>query len=138
MSGRDFLDIARELLAGATPAHRRAASGRAYYALLLEARELLRRWGFAPPPRDRVHSFVRLRFVYTADPSMQKIGIDLDELGQLRNKADYDLADSRFRNDTAATDAIDRTAASIDSIDQIEVDAARRACIVADIQARWP
>jgi hypothetical protein len=92
MPGRDFLGIAHENVAGKTPAHWRGAAGRAYYALMLECREALFRWGFKLPPRDNVHTFVRLRFSFAADIDLKDIGMDLDRLGQLRNKADYSLA----------------------------------------------
>src|SRR6267378_2209099 len=92
MQGKDFLALAREIFAGATERHWRGAAGRAYYALLLEGREALFRWGFALPPRDNVHSFVRLRFSFAADADMKAIGKALDKLSRLRNQADYDLS----------------------------------------------
>jgi hypothetical protein len=67
MKGRAFLGAAREMAAGTTEDRWRTAAGRAYYALMLEGREALRRWGFSVPPRHNVHAFVRLRLVFAAD-----------------------------------------------------------------------
>ena len=50
MRGREYLELAREILPGGTEKHRRGAAGRAYYALFLEGREALARWGFLPIP----------------------------------------------------------------------------------------
>jgi hypothetical protein len=90
MQGRAFIDLAADVLAGNTEPHRRGAAGRAYYGLMLECRDALFRWGFNLPPRDSVHTFVRLRFGYAADPDLKKIGRVLEDLVKLRNRADYD------------------------------------------------
>ena len=92
MDGRAFLEVARELASGATEAHWRTAAGRAYYALLLEGRARLQRWGFVATPRESMHTFVRLKFLYAGDPDLKRVGRALDRLSQLRNEADYQPA----------------------------------------------
>ncbi len=92
MDGRALLDVARELAAGSSEAHWRSGVGRAYYALLHEVLGTLQRWGFSPPPRDKVHTFARLKLVYATDPDLKRIGLTLEALGRLRNAADYQLS----------------------------------------------
>jgi hypothetical protein len=92
MNGRAFLAAARHLLTGGAEPHWRAAVGRAYYALLHEGRAALDRFGFPLPPRESIHSFVRLRLTFPADSDLRFIGQILEELGWLRNQADYQLA----------------------------------------------
>ena len=64
---RALIDVARELAAGSSKAQWRSSVGRAYYALLHEILATLRHWGFSTPPRDKVHTFARLRLVYATD-----------------------------------------------------------------------
>src|SRR5690242_12440205 len=107
MNGRDFLDIAQGLVGGGSEGHWRTAAGRAYYALLLEGRDTLSRWGFSIAGHQPVHASVRLRFSFAADADCKKIGDALDRLVRLRNEADYQLSGSRsFASNIKATQAI--------------------------------
>jgi hypothetical protein len=129
MDGRAFL----------TEAHWRSAAGRAYYALLLEGREALARWGFALPPHHQLHAFARLRFSYAAVPDLKIIGDAVDRLGQLRNRADYDLNPSRwFASSARAHRALTDADAALALLDQIDVDSSRRSLAIAAIRAAWP
>lgn len=139
MVGRAFLDVARELLKGKTEAHWRAAAGRAYYALMLECREALRRWGIPPPSGQGVHAFVRLRFVYSPEPDVKEIGYRLERLIKLRNLADYDLLSTAgWKDSKKAQDAVVQVEDALLLLDTLEADAPRLAQTIADIKAAWP
>lgn len=100
MDGRAFLQVAREVFRGRTEAHWHSAAGRAYYALMLECRAALQRWGFQVPHGPGVHNFVRLRFSRTGDADLQAISDDLDWMCRVRNYADYEIPVSlSFAND---------------------------------------
>jgi hypothetical protein len=133
------LAIARELVQGATEAHWRSAAGRTYYALLLEARDALQRWGFAVPARNQVHFFVRGCFTGTTDPDLKEIGYALERLSNLRNKADYQLFPSRvFATSSQAKQAIKEAEINLARLDAVEVDGQRRAAAIAAIRAGIP
>ncbi len=135
MQGRAFLDVARDMAADTTEARWRTAAGRAYYALMLEGREALQRWGFPTPPRQNVHTFVRLRFRYAADPDLQAIGDALDRLARWRNQADYNLVPSAlFASATIAVQAVTRAQRALDLLDRIDRDPVRRAAAIATIR----
>jgi hypothetical protein len=132
MQGRAFLDIARELVSGGTEAHWRATVVQAYYALFLECRDALIRWGVAIPPRQNVHSAVRLRFIFAGDPDLKQIGYALDKWCRNRNDASYDLAVLLdFTSDRLARDAVAEAPAALALLDAIEADAVRRAAAIA-------
>lgn len=139
MDGRDFLDVARRLVTGAMEADRRTAAGRAYYALFLEARDALERWGLGPVGRVQIHNFVRLKFTLAGDVDCKQIGRVLDKLGQLRNYADYQVIRSGpFASSARSTVAVRDAEDCIVLLDQVDGDPARRAAAVAAIKAAWP
>jgi hypothetical protein len=139
MKGREFLKLAHENMAGADEVHRRGAVGRAYYAVMLECRVALSRWSIPMPRRENVHTFVRLRFSYAVNADLRNIGRVLERVGQLRNRADYDLANlSEFASDAVATNALQKVAAAIDLLDAIEADAVRKADAIKAIRAAFP
>jgi hypothetical protein len=130
MPGREFLELARELLAlGTLPRHWRAVIIHAYYALLLECRDAMSRWGLPPPTRHQVHAKVRLRLIYATDRDLKDIGFALEKLGDDRNPANYDLRPLPL----VATAAEAQNDVQIAS-DAIDADPARRAAALASIQ----
>jgi hypothetical protein len=134
MQGRVFLEVARDVVSGTTEAHWRAAVIHAYYALVLECRDTLYRWGIAIPPRQNVHSFIRLRFLYAANADLKSLGRDLDRWCYFRNQANYDLSTlTKFTSDAFAHDAIQESAAALALLDIIESDPVRRAAAIAAI-----
>jgi hypothetical protein len=139
MNGRAFLEVARELALGATEAHWRSAVGRAYYALMLEGRDALLRWGFRILPRDQVHAFVRLRFWYGTDFDLKEVGYALDRLVALRNRPDYQLAPSPlFASARQAQAAVADAGQALARLDQVEGNAPRLAAASAGIRAAFP
>ena len=139
MDGSRFLDVARELVRGRSEAHWRSAAGRAYYALMLEGREALHRWGFVAPPRDQVHSFVRLRFSFASDGDLKQVGRALEELGKLRNQADYQLAAGpRFSSPGKALQALQDAEDHLQLLKLIDADLPRRTAVITDIRAKFP
>jgi hypothetical protein len=131
MDGRAFLGVARDLAGWATEEHRRAAVGRAYYALVLECRDALHRWQVSLSRRD-VHQAVRLKFLYAQHPDSQYIGQALDRLGQWRSQADYQLTFTiPYATGQRALEAIQRAEQAIALLDQIQADPARRAALIA-------
>jgi hypothetical protein len=136
MPGREFLDLARELLAfGTLPRHWRAVVIHAYYALLLECRDAQARWGLPPLTRQQVHAQVRLRLVFAKDPDLKEIGFRLEKLGRHRNAASYDLrALPLFATATDAQNDVQMATDALALLDAIDADPARRAAAIASIR----
>jgi hypothetical protein len=134
MDGRALLDVARELAAGSSEPHWRSSVGRSYYALLHEVLGTLQRWGFSLPPRDRVHTFARLKLIYATDRDLKRIGLMLEALGRLRNAADYQLSLSGpFVSAKIAVSALADAEATVVLLDALEADPARRAAALGSI-----
>ncbi len=139
MQGRAFLDLAQEILRGGTEVHFRGAAGRAYYALLMECKDALARWGFPMPPHETVHRFVRLRFAFPADADLKTISVTLDRLSQLRNLADYELRPlAHFATARRARIAIQDALDALKLLDAIDGDPSRRAAATQAVKNAFP
>ena len=126
--------MARDVAVGRTEFHWRAAGIHAYYALFLECRDALFRWGFVMPRRDNVHSWIRLRFIYATDGDLKIVGGFLEQLVNLRNLASYHLQSHAFASAAVAQDAIQDAMAALALLDQIDGDPARRGAAIKSIR----
>jgi hypothetical protein len=138
MDARKYLDVARRLLTRSAEEDWRTAAGRACYALFLECRDALARWGFLPMKGVSVHHFVRDRFSMPANPDLIPIGVGLNETAFLRTKADYEMTTGLFKSDATARDRVQKAGDALSLLDALEADAARLAAAVAAIRARFP
>jgi hypothetical protein len=139
MRGKAFLATAQHLLTRPGEADWRMAAVAAYYALMLEGRDALSRWGFAAPAHAAVHAFVRLRFFVPSHADLRAVGRTLDELVRLRNAANYQIAHpGAFATNRAATTALAEAGTAVTLLEQLGADAARQAAARAAIHAAFP
>ena len=138
MKPRLFLDAAKRQMAVSREENRRTAAGRAYYALLLECRDVLTRWGFVAPRSETVHRFVRLHFYTATIPDLVSIGTHLGIISQWRTKADYEMTSPLFAADKVAFEAISKAENALVLLDAIDGNPGLRTAAIADIRSRWP
>lgn len=103
MDFRDFLIVAEQLARGDLEAQWRSAVSRAYYAAFHVAGGFLRDLGFAVPRSDRAHAFLWLRLSNCGDAGMLDAGRLLQDMRNLRNRADYDERQSISQADAHRT-----------------------------------
>jgi hypothetical protein len=87
MQGREILNVARDTVLRGTEEYWRATVVHAYYALFLECRDALIRWGLRIPRQQSVHSYVRFRFLHAMDADLKRTGNMLEALLIDRNRA---------------------------------------------------
>jgi hypothetical protein len=134
MQGRAFLDLAREIVGNGAERHWRGAHVHAYYALFLEGRDTLARWGFPAPSLHSVHYHVRNKLTFAADKDLKAIGITLDHLSQRRSWASYVLGfHVRHGSEGAARQSIQAAADALALLDNLEGDPVRRAAAIASL-----
>lgn len=133
MRGRGFLIPGRRLATAATEGDWRGAAMVAYYALFLEGRAALGRWGSVIGRQANVHHFVRTRFDYATEKDLNRIADALDALGQLRAKASYEETLQPPITSSAAVKAVQRATDMIALLDAIEADPARRAAAITSL-----
>lgn len=138
MTGREFLDTARRLTLLTAEADWRSAVSRTYYALYLECREALRRWGFVIPQRGS-HREVGLRLSVPVNVDLNSIAKVFQRLSSERNRADYDLSrQAIFLVATPSINLLGDARKAIALLDAVEADPARLKQAVADIRAAFP
>lgn len=139
MDGRAFLRSARRLLGAPCEENWRSAVSRAYDALLHECQSALLRWGFTKPAGEQLHQFVRTRFGFSVHADLKPTGLALDRLAQVRNEADYQLAQpGNFASATVALGLVQSATDAITLLDATEADPVRRAAVIAALRTRWP
>jgi hypothetical protein len=101
---------------------------------MLECRDALARWGRLPPPRQNVHPWVRLQFVYARDNDLKQIAKALEHLVQNRNKAHCDLSSlPLFASSTDVDQDTQAAASALALLDAIEADPARQTAAIASL-----
>lgn len=96
MSGNEFLDLATQLLASTNEARLRTATSRAYYAAYHAARNLIVACG-VEVPWTNIHDKVQWCLQETSSSLLKSAGGRLGSLRSERNRADYNLDDSKFQ-----------------------------------------
>jgi hypothetical protein len=134
MQSREFLKPAQTLANELTEADWRGSAVHTYYALFLECRDALARWGSLPPGRYNVHAAARLKLVYAKDADLKQIGSVLERLGTLGTEASYDMAtQQQFSSSNNVRQAITSALAALALLDAIEADPQRRTAAIASL-----
>jgi hypothetical protein len=133
MNGRKFLDVARAAVEDPSEEWQRTAMGRVYYALFLECRDAIERWGFVASSTYQAHAVVRNRLLATNHADLKYLGRSLDDLFKMRAHPDYDLTMPPIPTFQIELN-IDLAEDGVALLDEIESDPAKRAAVVAALQ----
>jgi hypothetical protein len=139
VDGRAFLDAARHLLSVPTEANWRSAAGCLYLALLNEARVALERWGFPLPVGGVIDTFVLDHVASVPHLDLLRIEDVLLRGDRLRHAGGYELSTpGDFANNSEVQRLLLLVTLTIDLLDQVEADPARRSGLIAALRTIWP
>lgn len=91
MTGRDYIALAKRLLASADEASWRSAVSRAYYGAFHLGIDFFSALNFRVPQSDKAHAYLWMRLQNCGDAALVAVGSDLNDLRSRRNEADYDF-----------------------------------------------
>jgi hypothetical protein len=129
MDPRDFNQVAIDIVVRRPPtgpAAYRSAIGRAYFAVLNVAADVLSRIGHSPGKLDAKHKRIVIYLQQSGDLQLTRAGGLLDVLRNKRNAAVYDMGDSSTEKLSAARFAVEMAREAIDFLDQFAADPARQ------------
>jgi len=133
----DFLVLADELLRSRPiPAGHRTSISRAYYAAHHHIKAFLERVGVTVKTGPESHSDVWSHLAHIDDVELERVGSDLCDLRDDRNRADYDLDDARPERANNAKLVVEQVQGLISDIDSCEKDPPRYGKVKAAILAR--
>src|SRR5438034_5452135 len=131
MIGKSFLQLAGHLVAnpalGDAEARFRTAVSRAYYGAYHVAVEVLGELGLRVPRNFAGHEIVCRELRHANDPGA---GLAADLIGDLRterNKADYDLAEAKFKSQKNAKLSVETAHEAVTALE---------ACLVEPVRSR--
>jgi uncharacterized protein (UPF0332 family) len=126
MNGSDFITLAGKLAVTPTDeaAHRTAIS-RAYYGAFHVARSFLLKLGFRPVANASVHAFIRQYLGASGHPEAYFASSELSYLQAARNRADYDLEDTRMASRDFAMKCVEQAHRIVAALDACRRDDAR-------------
>ena len=139
MDGTAFLVSARLLMRKPSEVSRRSAVSRGYFAILNEARSVLKRWGFSVAVKAGVDPSVISLFEKAVNRDAIRVWDVLTQLEQNREDADYFLTGPvAFADEREVRRLLLLVQIGIDLLDELVADPVRRAATVAALRAGFP
>jgi hypothetical protein len=117
------------------PASCRTAIGRAYYAALNRADQTLAGWGASCGKGPQKHGLA-VRFLHaTNDLDLMSASMDLSDLKDLRNRADYNMSDASVESASQARKALNLAKRVMDFLEVVDNDLARKTSAESHIRS---
>lgn len=96
MDGKDFLELAKRLQNSDDEASRRTSVSRSYYAIFNLVKDFLSSNGVKLPKAAQAHEKAHRYLFYSGVVEAEDLAVELDNLRENRNDADYELHSPKF------------------------------------------